>query len=681
MFFKNLKYKVFLKIDMRHRNKYRISFVFVTLFFGMAFFFRCANPAAPEGGPRDTLPPNIISMTPENFTTNFKAKKVTIEFDEYIQLKDLQKEILISPPLARRPSFTVKGRGFVIEFPGELDSATTYKIDFGKAIVDNNEGNPLLNFSYVFSTGPEIDSLVMSGQVVDAFTGDSLLNAIVLFFDGKADSMSYDSTLFLSQPLSVARTDSSGVFLATNLKDMDYRLYAVMDENGNTSYDVGSDMVGFIDSVYNPATMPPFRIWYNPVRKKIDASPQVRFRVFEEIAVRKQALVQMTRSDRHTLQLEFGARYPEITEIFIDSIEQDRIIRQNSQFGDTVTLWFDASHVPDTLKGHISYVSNDSMNNDTILSRRLNLYYHDLSRATRRQNDGPEPNPFSVEANVSGAVNPHDPIRFTFKYPLRTVQAERISLMKEEKPETDSRRDRRGARSQQQEGVPSEAVWVPAAFSFTQDSSSLLKWNLSAEWEPAGNYELMIPSETFENILGEKNDTLKASFNIMAPEKFSLVTLKIEADSGMQYIIEFLDSQDKPVYRKLFKAAGNPEEDIVIFDYVRSGRYKIKISEDSNGNGKWDGGDLVNRIHPERIAIYKDEEGGIIFETKENWDIELNLDLNAIFGNEQNVRSVSRKGELLQQEGVAGSLETGKEENNGESVETLNHNQEPAEDE
>ena len=102
----------------------------------MAFFFRCANPAAPEGGPRDTLPPNIISMTPENFTTNFKAKKVTIEFDEYIQLKDLQKEILISPPLARRPSFTVKGRGFVIEFPGELDSATTYKIDFGRAIVD-----------------------------------------------------------------------------------------------------------------------------------------------------------------------------------------------------------------------------------------------------------------------------------------------------------------------------------------------------------------------------------------------------------------------------------------------------------------------------------------------------------------------------------------------------------------
>lgn len=127
---------------------------------------RCANPAAPSGGPRDSIPPKILRMTPKNYSTNFKAAKVYIEFDEYIQLKDAQKEIVIAPPLERRPLFKVKGRGVEIEFKCEFDSATTYKIDFGKALQDNTEGNPLGNFAYVFSTGDVIDSLVMTGRLL-----------------------------------------------------------------------------------------------------------------------------------------------------------------------------------------------------------------------------------------------------------------------------------------------------------------------------------------------------------------------------------------------------------------------------------------------------------------------------------------------------------------------------------
>ena len=196
----------------------------LSLFAGaFVFYTGCANPSAPTGGPQDTLPPRILAMMPDNYTTGFKGGRITITFDEYVQLKDVQKEVIISPPLERRPMMSVKGRSVIIDFREdiELDSATTYKIDFGKAIVDNNEGNVLYGFSYVFSTGNEIDSLAMSGQVVDAFRGDSIFNATLLFFNGKADSMSYDSTLFVGKPLSTARTDSMGVFLATNLKPMD----------------------------------------------------------------------------------------------------------------------------------------------------------------------------------------------------------------------------------------------------------------------------------------------------------------------------------------------------------------------------------------------------------------------------------------------------------------------------
>lgn len=185
-----------------HKTLARCGILAVVL---LATLCRCARQAAPQGGPRDSLPPKVVTMTPAFGTTHFKDKRILIEFDEYVQLEDQQKEFFTSPFMEQKPVLSIRGRSVQIDLKEDLDSNRTYALDFGSSVVDNNEGNPYVGLRYVFSTGGEIDSLLMSGYTVDAQKGDTLGKVFLLFFDAKADSIpAYDSTIVNSKPLSVA---------------------------------------------------------------------------------------------------------------------------------------------------------------------------------------------------------------------------------------------------------------------------------------------------------------------------------------------------------------------------------------------------------------------------------------------------------------------------------------------
>ncbi|MDE6483615.1 MAG: Ig-like domain-containing protein [Rikenellaceae bacterium] len=612
-----------------------IRYIAVVSLFACAFVFYtgCANPSAPTGGPKDTLPPRILSMMPANYATWFKGGRITITFDEYVQLKDVQKEVIISPPLERRPMMSVKGRSVIIDFRDdiELDSATTYKIDFGKAIVDNNEGNVLYGFSYVFSTGGEIDSLAMSGQVVDAFRGDSLFNATLLFFDGRADSMSYDSTLFIGKPLSTARTDSLGVFLATNLKPMDYRIYAIADENGNGRYEPGTDRVAFLDSVYNPALMPPFKVWWNRTRMRIEAEPQVTMRAFDEIAVRRQALTKITRTDKCVLSLEFAARSPRSFRMVMEGVDSSAFIFRRSRYGDTVDVWIDTlanGALPDTLKGFVEFMTVDSLGRDSLGARNFRLSPLREPRREPRKDEKPA-NPFKVDVRASSPLNPYSSIDFIFKVPLRRAVPDSIKLTGEvkEEPKEGPRGDRRLERN---EG-PKEAVFEPASFTFERDSIDILKWRLKSSWRPDSRYRLEILPDAFVDIYGHANDTLKADFSVMNPDDYTEINLAVKADSSKSYIVQLADLKGDTRYSEAVTGSGE-----LCFDYVEPGvEYRIRIVEDSNGNGVWDGGDLVGRVFPERVAFFSDDAGKSVISTKAKWNIVLTLDMNHIFDGTQ----------------------------------------------
>ena len=216
----------------------RLATAIVLLLFGGAFLSRCASIGSPMGGPKDTLPPTIMAMTPEQNTTNFNSDRIYIAFDEYVQLKDQQKEIFTSPAMRKKPKVSLRGRGIYVEIESDsLEPNTTYAIEFGSSVADNNEGNPYYGLRYVFSTGGDVDSLVMSGYTEDSGTLDSMGRTFIYFFD--ADSVevpdTYDSTMFKYKPSKIARAQNNGIFIAQNLKPVNYRVYAYYDSNDNQS--------------------------------------------------------------------------------------------------------------------------------------------------------------------------------------------------------------------------------------------------------------------------------------------------------------------------------------------------------------------------------------------------------------------------------------------------------------
>ncbi|MBQ2424006.1 MAG: Ig-like domain-containing protein, partial [Alistipes sp.] len=338
----------------------------VTLLFLGAFLTRCANIMSPEGGPKDTLPPVIVNITPGNFATNFAEKKIYIEFNEYVQIKDQNKEMFTSPQMKKMPLISTRGKGIVLTIRDTLKENTTYAIDLGSAIRDNNEGNPINAMRYVFSTGSTVDSLMCSGYTADSYKADSVSRTFLWFYiaDSLPVTPEYDSTIFNRKPDVIARAQNNGIFIAQNLKPVAYRIYAFGDKNDNQMYEPGTDLVGILDTVYNPATMPPFAIWFDSLRHYPSADPQLYFRMFTDKAFKAQRLVEAKRPDCKQITLYFNTALPQIDSIRLDSIPSEKIIYDPRTKGkDTLNLWLNvaAENLPDTIKGTITYHKHDSI--------------------------------------------------------------------------------------------------------------------------------------------------------------------------------------------------------------------------------------------------------------------------------------------------------------------------------
>ena len=212
-------------------------------------FQSCAKRGTPDGGPEDFIPPVYVRATPENFTTNFDAEEIRIYFDEYIKLNEAQRQIIVSPPMDPKPEITPLGsasRSIRIKITDTLQENTTYTINFGQSIVDNNAGNPLPFFQYIFSTGSYIDSLSVAGHISDAYFKDAPPFVSVMLYE--VDSTYNDSTIFLQQPRYITNTlDSLTTFNLDYLKEGIYQLVALNDLNNNYRFDPGRENIAFLD--------------------------------------------------------------------------------------------------------------------------------------------------------------------------------------------------------------------------------------------------------------------------------------------------------------------------------------------------------------------------------------------------------------------------------------------------
>ena len=592
-------------------------------------FCRCATIGAPEGGPRDTIPPVIVNMLPDNFTTNFTGKRIYIEFDEFIQLKDQNKEFFTSPAMKKKPTLTVKGKGVVVQIRDTLLENTTYALNFGSTIRDNNENTPLTSMRYVFSTGDEIDSLLCSGYTADGFKADSVSKTFIWFFpaDSLPDTPDYDSTMFNLKPAVIARAENNGIFIAQNLKPIPYKIYAYQDKNDNQMYDPGTDLAGFADGVWNPAEMPDFAIWYDSLRMYPSAEPQLYFRMFTDDVFKRQLLQSSSRPLQHQAILNFGAPHPRIESILFDSIPADRVIVDPQTKGrDTVALWFNvpAADLPDTIKGEITYFKHDSIRSLERVTEPLKLAWKfvetkEQEREREKQEKEREKaekageeyvppkkeNPFKFKMPLSGEVNPEQHIAIEFDYPAVALDSAAVVL---------ASIDDAGRETRQK-------------VSFVQDTANMRRWLITSDWKEATKYSLMIPAGAVTDVAAQQNDTIKGSYTVIDHEKYATVIVNVTGkNDGAKYILQLTNASGAIQQEKRGIDGGQ-----VRFNYVPAGDIKLRIVEDANANGKWDSGNVVERRQPERTELYVNDKGEETFSTKANWEMELDVDMNRIF--------------------------------------------------
>jgi len=614
------------------RHKMNFLRLVVALLFVSAFLSRCASMMTPTGGPRDSLPPVIVTMLPDNFSTNRPTTnhgKIYIEFDEFVQIKDQQKEFFTSPQMKKKPTITQRGRGIVIQLRDTLLPNTTYALNFGSAIRDNNEGNPLYSMRYVFSTGPEIDSMVMSGYTADGYEADSVSKSFIWFYpaDSVKEVAEYDSTVFNYKPAVIARAENNGIFIAQNLKPIPYRIYAVEDKNDNQMYDPGTDQVGFIEGTWNPAEMPDFAMWYDSVRQYVSAEPQLYFRMFMDKAFKRQVLSESQRPKQHQAMLYFSAAHPEIRSLRFDSIPADRVIIDPQTEGkDTVALWFNvpSAMLPDTIKGEMIYLKHDTLNRlqpDTVALKltwrlietkeqerereKIERERKKAEAAGEKYEEPKQENPFVFNMPTSGDLNPENHLTIDFDYPLVSIDSARMLLTRQ-------------LEDNSIEDVPVHMV---------HDTAKLRRWYIRADWVPGGQYTLTIPDSVFRDVAGYANDSIVGKYTVYDPEKFATVKIHVQSrDPQMTYIVQLLDANGSMKQERRDVKAGD-----IQFNYVPAGEIQFRVIEDRNGNGRWDTGDLVARRQPERAEMYVNDAGENTFATKTNWEIEFTMNMDKIF--------------------------------------------------
>lgn len=607
----------------------------ILLLFLSSMLVRCANTTTPQGGPRDTIPPVLMVATPENYQTGFAAKRIYVEFNEYVQLKDQHKEFFTSPRMKTKPTLSIRGRGVLIDIKDTLLDNQTYVLNFGASLRDNNEGNPLHSFSYVFSTGEEIDSMWMSGYTADAQKSDSVAKSYIYFY--RADSLAldtlvrtaeFDSTLLRRSPDAIARAETNGIFLAKNLKPTAYRIYAFQDKNDNQMYDPGTDLVGFVEEEQNPAEMQEFAIWYDSLRRYVTGEPQLYMRMFMDGTFKRQMLTAFERPKSNQAVLRFGAPRPQIDSIILDSIASEQVIWEYQTEGrDTMSLWLNVAPelLPDTIRGRIVYMKHDTTNTLNPATEQLMLPWRKIEtkeeeRAREKEErerkkaeeagveytPPPAKNPFSYRFTTSGDINPERGLEFEFEYPLVKLDTAAITLA-----EIDNK--------QQTRNVP---------ITLTRDTTNMRRWRLMTKWGDGLKYKLVIPDSTFVDVAGYTNDSIGKELTTMAAEKYAkvIVDLRGKSDSAT-YILQLTGSDGKKVIDQIRNARTGTHT----FNYVTEGEYNVRIVEDVNGNGRWDSGNLIESRQPERVEIYHNERDEEVIATKMNWDVEIVADMNRMF--------------------------------------------------
>lgn len=557
------------------------------------FVYSCASVGRPEGGPIDETPPVLINSTPRIGSVNVNRSRITLEFDEYIQLERPNENVVISPPQIQQPEIRPSGRRVIINLLDSLRPNTTYTIDFGSAIVDNNEGNPLENFSYTFSTGEVIDSMVVSGVLLEAANLEPVKGMLVGLHSNLADSA------FTQLPLErVGRTDSRGHFSIRGVAPGTYRIYGLQDADQNYAFTQKSEAIAFNDSLIIPRYEERIRqdtLWVDSLtidtvieRKYTHYLPDnVTLRSFKE-EINNRYLIRGERLTPEKFTLYFSAK-ADTTPILqgLNFDERNALIVEPSRRNDTINYWVRDSLIyqMDTLAIRLDYLYTDTLNQlvprtDTLrlAMRRTGGQRAAPERRRRnrdREEEAPEPTVFlNMRANVSSTMDVYGYISLEFDEPIASYDTSAIHLRHK-----------------------IDTLWFDIPYVFEQDSMNIRKFNIYAEWEPQNEYEFAMDSLAFYGIYGLHTDKYQQAFKVKALQDYGEIFFNIIGADSIAFV-ELLDGQDN-VVRKV--PVVNNQAD---FYYLNPGKYGARLVNDRNGNGVWDTGNFEENRQPEEVFYY-----------------------------------------------------------------------------
>ena len=551
----------------------------------MLSFTRCANVVTPSGGPKDTIPPVVLQSVPENQATNFQDKEIHITFDEYVVLNNPNSNIFISPPLENNPDYKLSGKSLIIKFKEPLKSDATYSINFGEAIKDLHEGNVFKDYSFVFSTGENIDTLTLEGKLIQAVDHKPSENYFVMLYTDN-NTVGIDSLPYVSKPYYATKSDKEGKFKFSGLKDDDYLIFALKDENSNMRFDLPNENIAFLDSLVNPINNAQFIIHNDSLKNdsvKQDVKQQelvTLYTFLQEDTVQK--LLKKEVVEDGLLRFVFNRPAQEVKievqEILPDTFD---IFKTYSMNYDTIDWYFTPNK--DSLSFTINY---DTLINDTTL---LSLKPRKVTGRKAKIEDAPKS--LNITTNIGGGkLKPEQNLILTFKEPITNV-------------------------------VMRDTSWYIVGkdtiindLHFEKIDSFGLKYKLDKTFEPEKSYKIIIPDSVFYSFKGVTNDTTEFSFKVPALSEYGNIFVKVEVPENVpQIIVELLDEKDKFLERQIITSTTRVE-----FKYLSPKKYKLRATLDEDANSRWSPGDYSKKRLPESVYYHKD-----VFDVKANWDIDL----------------------------------------------------------
>ncbi|MBO4764400.1 MAG: Ig-like domain-containing protein [Bacteroidales bacterium] len=567
------------------------------------FSHSCANTkAAPSGGPKDTIPPVLLKIEPADRSRNVPTAdvKIALIYNEYTVVKDAS-GIYLSPPTKHAPTAKVKGKSILVTLRDTLAENTTYTIDFNNALADNNEGNMAPRFTYVFSTGDSIDSMYLTGTVLDCEKLTPVKGVLVALYDDLSDS-----ACMKSLPAAATRTDDWGFFVIRNVKPQAYQIYAYSDEDKDNLYLQGEDFIAFHDTLFTPTLIVRDSIYELGSFDMKDTlackkrQSQLSLLLFKETASR-QFIKNKGRTDSKKGFIRFNAHNTVLNSFQIFGVDSSAITTHFTPERDSMEFWINTTYtLPDSLLLTLEYLKTDSLGNLAMTKEDLAVSLSDEQKKALADKAKAD-TLINVTYDCKNENVEQDGITLKFPDPLASIDTSAILFIATNpKNQNDT-----------------------IAFVFEKDSLLFEVYHMqsSQKYQTGYKYQVVYPEGIFRDIYGRKNKENKIDIQLPNTDKTGSITLNVTGVKDTRYIIELVSSDKKNVFRKF-----TVDKDMQLyFPYLTAGEYTFRITEDRNGNGIFDSGNLLDRKQPEKVIMFKKPDGTEVIDLPEQTDIEQDL--------------------------------------------------------